>query len=24
LVNQVVEAAFVSHDLRRWVDVKSI
>jgi predicted dehydrogenase len=24
LVNQVIEAAFVSHDLRRWVDVKSI
>lgn len=24
LVNQVIEAAFVSHDLRRWVDVKSL
>lgn len=24
LVNQVVEAAFVSHSLRRWVDVKTI
>ncbi len=24
LVNQVIEAAFTSHNLRRWVDVKSI
>jgi predicted dehydrogenase len=24
LVNQMIEAAFVSHELRRWVDVKSI